>query len=63
MKSYQYDCPLEGIRTLTEQQVLDEYYDHWCNLMRKVGKEDLISKELCVEDWCTVHYAWELENV
>ena len=60
MKRYQCNDYPSGFRILTEQEILDEYYGYWCDRMRKAGKEDEISKELCIEDWILVNYAWEV---
>lgn len=45
--------------TLSEQEILDQYYDYWSSKMILPwfnGNED-ISKEKCIEDWCIVHWA------
>lgn len=47
-------------RILTEDQIIAEYWDYWCSQMRKVSKEDMISRERCIEDWITVHWAMEV---
>ena len=49
----------ESIVTVSEQQILDSFYNFWVEKMKKVGKESLISKEKCIEDWVTIHWAWE----
>ena len=49
----------ESIVTVSEQQILDSFYDFWVEKMKKIGKESLISKEKCIEDWVTIHWAWE----
>lgn len=43
--------------TMTEQEILDEYYPYWQERMWKVGKADLISPQNCIEDWVVVHWA------
>lgn len=50
-----------GEYILTEEQIYNEYWDYWCIQMRRVGKEDMISKERCLEDWITVNWAWEVK--
>jgi hypothetical protein len=47
------------VETWTEEQILKAYYTHWSTKMIKIGLGDDISKEKCIEDWCTVHWAWE----
>ena len=60
MKTYRYSDP-GGEYTLTEDQILEEYWDYWCGRMRHVHKEDMISKERCIEDWITVNWAIEVK--
>ncbi len=60
MRSYMYADP-GGEYILTEEQIYNEYWDYWCSQMRRVGKEDMISKERCLEDWITVNWAWEVK--
>ena len=43
--------------TLSEKDILNEYWDWWSGRMKEVGKEDMISEERCIEDWCIVHWA------
>lgn len=45
--------------TITGQGILDIYFDYWSALMKKVGREHLISEDRCIEDWCAVNWAWE----
>ena len=45
--------------TLSEEQILMEYFDYWSGRMKSVGKHDEINPENCVYDWCVVHWAWE----
>jgi hypothetical protein len=45
--------------TLSEDQIIAEYWEYWCGKMRQVGREHLISRERCIEDWCVIHWAWE----
>lgn len=46
--------------TLTEQEILDTYFPFWSEQMKRVDKEDAISYENCIEDFCVVHWAWEV---
>ena len=43
--------------TITEEEILAAYYDYWLGEMRRVGKEHLISKEHCIDDFVTIHWA------
>lgn len=47
--------------TLSEAMILQYYYPYWSEQMHKVGKQDMISEELCIEDWVIVHWAWETD--
>lgn len=53
-----YDKPLE----MTEDEILLNYYPSWCSKMKALGRDTLISKERCIEDWVTVHWAWKKQD-
>ena len=61
MKSYKY-VDLDGEYVLTEAQIFEEYWEYWCAQMRKVGRESMISRERCLEDWITVNWASEVPS-
>jgi hypothetical protein len=69
MKTYLYNEPIFNgdelvgnyVKEMTEDDILKEYWDYWTRQMRKVNKEHLVNKENCIEDWCTVNWAWEKE--
>ena len=46
---------------LTEDEVIAQYYKYWSTKMIQNGLEADISKERCIEDWCVVHWAWEVK--
>jgi len=52
--------------TVSEQQILDGYWDRWYTIMcEKFGKNVIdreYSKNHCLKDWCTLHRAWEVED-
>ena len=54
------------VRTVSEQEILDEYWDWWYGKMcEKFGKDHVdanYSSEDCVEDWVVVNWAWEVED-
>jgi hypothetical protein len=69
MKFYRYaELGPEGecYRTLSEGEILDEYWDHWYGLMiQQWGKErvDLEwGKEDCILDWVALNWAWEVSE-
>ncbi len=49
------------VKTITDQQILYEYWDHWESKMAaKYGDtHELITHERCVEDWIICNWAWE----
>lgn len=53
---------LDGLHTLTEQEILNLYFPHWSEQMKLRGKEELISEEHCLEDWIIVNWAWEIQQ-
>ena len=65
MKLYEIAYPDEEnndiVEILTEEEILSQYYPYWVERMTAVGKQHLISKELCIEDWCTIHWALEIQ--
>ena len=60
MKKYAYNCPVDGTVILTENEILDEYWEYFCAQMKRVGKEREISKENCIDSWVVLHWAWEV---
>jgi hypothetical protein len=63
MKTFKYnELGIHGINevvVISFDQIITDYFEYWCEKMKRIGKEDLISKERCVEDFCVVHWAWE----
>jgi hypothetical protein len=65
MKYWTIAYPTDGgdvEETLSEAMILHYYFPHWSEQMHKIGKDDMISEELCLEDWVVVHWAWETES-
>jgi hypothetical protein len=48
--------------TWTDDQILSHYLKFWSMRMIEAGKGDQISKELCLDDWKTVHWAVETDE-
>lgn len=48
--------------TWTEDQIIASYYTYWATKMIMAGKNDEISRERCIEDWCVVHWAVETDR-
>lgn len=53
-----HDEPLE----ITEEEILETYYPWWSNKLRTMGRDHLISKEGCIDDWVVVNWAWRKET-
>lgn len=49
-----YEC------IVSEKEIEESYFPYWKSKMLKVGKEDLISFENCLEDWIIVNWAKEI---
>jgi hypothetical protein len=41
----------------SDAAILADYWTDWCELMRKAGREPQISKNNCINDWATTHWA------
>lgn len=67
MKYYSYylqaDDGSDNVDTLSEDEILKEYYEYWYSRMcKKFGKEHVdsnYSKLDCIDDWIVVNWAWE----
>ena len=42
---------------LSDQAILDTYWDYWYKQMVKVGRESQISENSCITDWAVTHWA------
>ena len=46
---------------VTEKDIMENYYPTWSYLVQlKHGDNIPLDKERCIEDFCTVHWAWEV---
>lgn len=48
--------------TFSEDQIINSYFDQWSNKMKELGREHMISKERCIEDWIAVNWAVETDK-
>lgn len=48
--------------TFSEDQIIESYFQYWSYKMKNTGKEDLISKEKCIEDWVVIHWGIETDE-
>lgn len=60
MKTYQF-VDQAGDHTVTEQEIIDQYFEYWSGRMEQAGKIDMISHARCIEDFCVVHWATEVQ--
>jgi hypothetical protein len=62
LRYYEYVEPLEGNRVrivvVSEETILQRFYPLWIYRMKRVGKDDLISTENCIEDFVVIHWAY-----
>jgi len=64
MKKYRYIepdhdwNPIEVV--MTEEEIIKFYFNYWSTEMKKRGKEEYISHENCIDDFCVVHWATEV---
>ena len=49
--------------TFSEDQIILSYFEYWRDKMKSVSKEDLISIENCIRDWCIIHWAVETDEL
>jgi hypothetical protein len=47
---------------ITEKDIYDTYYDYWSGEMLKAHKSPMITEENFLEDFCVVHWAWEIKE-
>ena len=50
------------IQEITDDEIIKEYWNYWCEQMLKVKKGHLISRQNCIEDWVVINWAWEKTN-
>lgn len=44
--------------TLSEQDILDQYWTHWfVGMIKNNQPEHLLTSKQCIQDWCIVHWA------
>jgi len=48
------------VRVKSEEDILQEYFPIWSEKMKQAGKESLISKKNCLEDFCTENWASQI---
>ena len=66
MKYYSIAFPGEFgqdvVETWSEDQIIASYYPYWKERMIAAYPDAPLSRDMCIEDWCTVHWAIEVEK-
>ena len=66
MKYYSISFPGEYGQHVEEvwstKQILDSYYAYWCSKMIKSQAAPNLDADRCIDDWCTIHWAIEVEK-
>jgi hypothetical protein len=47
--------------TITDTGILDAYWEFWTEKLKSLGREHLISKENCIQDYVVTHWAQEVK--
>ena len=43
--------------TMSDQEILDYYWDYWSSKMLAEGPNDMCTFENCIDDFCLIHWA------
>ena len=69
MKYWTYVEPThdeDHIVTMSEKEILDQYFPYWFDMMAKAGKnialEGSLMGQMCIDDWVTIHWATETDE-
>jgi hypothetical protein len=64
MKLYEIAYPGNNgedlVEVLTEDEIIAQYYPYWSDRMIKARPDLPRTREMCIEDWATVHWAVEI---
>jgi hypothetical protein len=64
VKLYEIAYPDENnndiVEILTEDEIIAQYYTYWSTKMLLNCSDEPITRERCIEDWCTIHWATEV---
>jgi len=64
MRTFIYIEPDEDFnpitKTITDKEILRFYWDYWKSQMGRVGKQEYISEQNCVDDFCVIYWATEI---
>jgi hypothetical protein len=54
-----YEGTQFGYNTISEKEIIRDYYPQWEQDMRALGREDEISHENCIQEWVIYYSAWQ----
>lgn len=65
MKKYRYltledDERLPKTITVTEEEILSNYYPKWVHEMKSRNLDEQINEENCIKDFVKMYWAWEV---
>ena len=60
MRYFKY-CEPGCDKIISEARIIKEWFPYWEKQMKRANKKDLISYENCIEDFCNVHWAYEVK--
>ena len=71
MKTWRYNEPqpdptkqqpyVNKVITVTDDEIIDMYWGWWKKQIKKVGRHHLLTRENCIQDFVTEHWAWEIK--
>lgn len=47
--------------TVTEKDILEDYYPRWCQRMKSRNLDEQINEENCIKDFVKMYWAWEIQ--
>ena len=50
----------EDIQLITEQQIIDTYYNAFCEELKKQNK--IPTEDECIAEWAVIFWAWPLKK-
>lgn len=65
MKYYTWCYPDEKfgdvIVAMSEDDIIDEYWEYWSESMIELGRHQFVSVKNCIDDWVVAHWAEEVD--
>lgn len=71
MRYFTYSVPIDDLGdpeyvTMSEEEIRKEYWEFWLRKMNEKFGEEYVAEnycfEDCLQDWVTVHWAWEVKE-